>query len=174
MNRFAACGLTAALVLAGASSLAQAADPQRQSEVARRGPDVMPFSLEATKHVFTKTARGGIQQVVATDGSDAEQIRLVRQHLQEIRQQFGNGDFSGPAHIHGHDMPGLAELRAAPPGVVSVAYKPVDGGAQLTYSTQDPKLVAALHRWFDAQLSDHGPDAMEGHQHHHHGEMLKP
>jgi hypothetical protein len=28
-------------------------------------------------------------------------------------------------------------------------------------------LVGALHKWFDAQLSDHGADAMEGHHHDH-------
>jgi hypothetical protein len=70
-------------------------------------------------------------------------------------------------------MPGLAGLKAAKPGQVSIDYKDVDGGAELTYRTADAKLVAALHQWFDAQLSDHGPDAMAGHQHHQHGEMKK-
>jgi hypothetical protein len=27
--------------------------------------------------------------------------------------------------------------------------------------------VAALHKWFDAQVSDHGKDAMKGHNHKH-------
>jgi hypothetical protein len=44
----------------------------------------------------------------------------------------------------------------------------VEAGAKLTYRTSDAKLVAALHRWFDAQLSDHGTDAMAGHSHHDH------
>jgi hypothetical protein len=145
---------------------ARAADVQRQAEVARRGPDVMPFDLKATTHIFTKTERGGIQRVVAKDVSNAVQTRLVREHLREIQQQFTKGDFSGPAHIHGADMPGLAELKAAAPGAVSVSIADVPGGAQLTYTTRDAGLVAALHRWFDAQLSDHGADAMRGHQHH--------
>ena len=29
---------------------------QRQAEVAQRGKDVMPFSLAATTHIFSKTA----------------------------------------------------------------------------------------------------------------------
>ena len=41
-------------------------DAQRQAEVAGRGKDVMPFSLAATTHVFTKTAEGGIQPVSYT------------------------------------------------------------------------------------------------------------
>ena len=169
MNPFWRGCVSSALVLAAATSFAQAADPQRQAEVARRGSAVMPFSLEATKHIFTKTARGGVQQVVAAKGVDAAQVRLVRRHLREIRQQFLHGDFSGPAHIHGPDMPGLAQLQAARPGAISVTYRPVGRGAELTYSTRDPKLVDALHRWFDAQLSDHGKDATAGDHHHHPG-----
>lgn len=149
-----------------AAHMAEMANTQRQAEVARRGVDVMPFSLPATTHIFTKTAEGGLQQVVARKASDSGQVKLVRQHLREIREQFLKGDFSGPAHIHGQDMPGLAELQAARPGQIAIAYKDIRGGAQLTYSTREATLVAALHAWFDAQVSDHGKDAMAGHGHH--------
>lgn len=150
---------------------AQAADAQRQAEVAKLGTDVMPFSLKATTHVFTKTAEGGTQRVVAKSATDSTQVRLVREHLHDIQTQFLKGDFSGPSHIHGNEMPGLADLKAVRPGQVAIDYKDVDGGAELSYRTADAKLVAALHAWFDAQLSDHGADAMAGHQHHQHGEM---
>ena len=149
--------------------VAHAADAQRQADVARLGADVMPFSLAATTHIFTKTSEGGIQRVVARSADDTQQVRLVREHLHDIRAQFLKGDFSGPAHIHGAQMPGLAALRAAKPGQVAIDYKDVKGGAELTYGTADVRLVAALHQWFDAQLSDHGADAMEGNKHHHDG-----
>lgn len=139
------------------------ADAQRQAEVAQRGKKVMPFSLNATTHIFTKNAEGGTQRVVVKKANDAAQVRLVRQHLQDIMDQFLKGDFSGPTHIHGQDMPGLAELQAAKPGQIAIGYKDVKGGAELTYKTSGAHLVAALHKWFDAQLSDHGVDAMEGH-----------
>jgi len=60
-------------------------------------------------------------------------------------------------------MPGLADLKASKPGQIAIAYKEVKGGAQLTYKTSDMSLVPALHKWFDAQLSDYGKDAMAGH-----------
>ncbi|OZI66980.1 aspartate carbamoyltransferase [Bordetella genomosp. 11] len=142
------------------------ADTQRQAEVSRRGKDVMPFSLSATTHIFTRNAEGGVQRVVAKDASDTTQVTLIRQHLQEIRQQFLKGDFSDPSHIHGQDMPGLAELTKARPGQLDIAYQEVEGGAQLIYTTTEPTLVVALHKWFDAQLSDHGKDAIEEHQGH--------
>jgi hypothetical protein len=155
-----------------AAHMKEMADAQRQAEVSGRGKDVMPFSLAATTHIFTKTAVGGVQQVVAKKSADVQQVNLARTHLREIREQFLKGDFSGPSHIHGQDMPGLADLNAAKPGQIAIDYKDVKGGGQLTYKTQDANLAAALHKWFDAQLSDHGKDAIEGHDHH--GAMTKP
>lgn len=76
-------------------------------------------------------------------------------------------DFSGPLHIHGDQMPGLAQFKAAKPGRIAIDYRDVDGGGELSYRTADAQLVSTLHTWFDAQLSDHGPDAMPGHQQHH-------
>lgn len=162
--------LAAALALALAAPITEAADAARQAEVAKRGAEVMPFDLKATTHVFTRTDTGGVQKVVAKDASDAAQVALVRRHLKEIRAQFLAGDFSGPAHIHGADMPGLAALRAARPGQIAIAYRDVPGGAELAYLTRSPRLVHALHEWFDAQLADHGADAMAGDMpmHHHH------
>ena len=145
---------------------------QRQADVAQRGKDVMPFSLAATTHIFSKTTQGGVQQVVVKDASDAEQVQLTRLHLREIREQFLKGDFSGPTRIHGQDMPGLAELKAAGSGQIGIAYADLKDGAELRYTTASPALVTALHRWFDAQLADHGKDAMAGHVGH--GSMKKP
>jgi hypothetical protein len=155
-----------------AAHMKMMADAQRQAAVSERGKDVMPFSLPATTHIFTKTAEGGVQQVVAKKADDAAQVKLVREHLQAIRAQFLAGDFSGPSHIHGMDMPGLAELRAAKPGQIEIAYRETSAGAELNYKTANATLVGALHQWFDAQLSDHGKDAQAGHAHHE--SMMKP
>jgi hypothetical protein len=163
----------ALLVLMVAPVAVHADDARRQADVAARGADVMPFSLKATTHVFTATSDGGTQRVVAKSLTDTKQVDLVRGHLHELQAQFLKGDFSAPTHIHGADMPGLARLKAAKVGQVAIDYKDVDGGAQLTYRTADPKLVEALHAWFDAQLHDHGSDAMAGPMHHHDGEMPK-
>jgi hypothetical protein len=160
--------LALAVTLAAGVAAAQPTDATRQADVARRGADVMPFSLAATQHVFTKTSDGGTQRVVARKASDRTQVKLVRQHLHDIEAQFRRGDFTGPAHIHGDDMPGLAELKSAQPGEIAIRYRDVPGGAELAYRTANPALVTALHAWFDAQLSDHGQDAMAGHEHMHH------
>ncbi len=144
---------------------------QKQAEVSTRGADVMPFSLAATTHIFTKNDSGGVQQVVTKVTADDAQIKLIRQHLQEIKTQFLKGDFSAPSHIHGQEMPGLAQLKAANPGQITIEYKEIHDGAELSYRTADKKLVAALHQWFDAQLSDHGHDATMGPMQH---DSMKP
>ncbi|MES2399535.1 MAG: aspartate carbamoyltransferase [Pseudomonadota bacterium] len=149
-----------------AAHMKMMAEARRQAEVSRLGKDVMPFALAATTHVFSKSDTGGTQQVVAKAAGDDVQIRLIRQHLHAIQAQFLKGNFSGPSHIHGQAMPGLAELKAARPGQIAIGYRDIKDGAELTYKTRDTKMVAALHKWFDAQLSDHGKDAAEGHMHH--------
>lgn len=156
-------------------SPALCADSQRQAEVARLGVAVMPFSVEATTHVFTPTNRGGIQRVTAKNAADGPEVKLVRAHLRAIRLQFLKGDFSGPTHVHGAEMPGLAVLKASQAGQIGIDYEDVDAGAELTYVTSDARLVNALHDWFEAQLADHGSDAAAGHsQHHGHDSTPKP
>ncbi len=132
----------------------------RQERVAEKGARVMPFDLEATTHVYEKTGNGGVQKVVADDPDDAENVAAIREHLREEADAFGRGEFSDPASIHGGDMPGLAELEAGA-GRVEVRYEDLPDGAQIVLESEDPELVAAVHEWFDAQLSDHGDDATE-------------
>ncbi len=58
-------------------------------------------------------------------------------------------------------MPGLAELEAGAERV-EVRYEDLPDGAQIALESEDPDLVAVVHEWFDAQLSDHGNDAEVG------------
>jgi hypothetical protein len=133
----------------------------RQAEVAERGAAVMPFDLEATTHVFTDTDDGGVQVVTADDPEDETQIALIREHLREERDNFAVGDFDDPAAIHGHDMPGVAELSAGYEDV-TVTYADLPAGAELTYTTDSPELIEAIHAWFARQLMDHGAHAEAG------------
>jgi hypothetical protein len=153
---------TAVLAVAMVSACGRDAPlAERQAEVAERGAAVMPFDLEATTHTFKKTDDGGTQIVTADDPADVDQIALIREHLREEEAKFSRGDFSDPAAIHGHDMEGVAELRAGFADV-DVTYLERPDGAQLTYTSSDPDLVRAIHAWFDRQLMDHGRHAEPG------------
>jgi hypothetical protein len=130
----------------------------RQASVHDMGQMVMPFDLGQTTHVFEMTETGGIQDVIADDPSDDDQISLIRQHLQHEASRFRDGDFSDPASLHGSAMPGLAEL-AQGAERIAIEYVDLPNGARLVFAATDSKLVTALHRWFGAQLSDHAADA---------------
>ena len=153
-------GLPALVILAllgAAYMLSPWGEERRQEEVAQRGAQVMPFDLERTTHTFTDLPAGGREVVVSDDG-DAEQIALIRSHLEKEARRFASGDFSDPARIHGEDMPGLAALSAGA-GSIEFHYEELPDGAAIDYRTSNPALVAALHEWFAAQRGDHGEHA---------------
>ena len=127
----------------------------RQAEIAERGAEVMPFDLDTTEHIFTPREDGGLQQVIAHDTDDSEQIALIREHLSEEANHFREGNFDDPAQIHGHSMPGLKELQEHN-GQIEIVYSELPDGAQIEYVTNEPELIEALHHWFEAQVSDHG------------------
>ena len=158
--------LLIALLLTTSAYSAEKASEQRLDEVVQRGSHVMPFNLEQTTHVFSKTEKGGVQQVVVKDPANTEQIKLIREHLTKISHEFQQGDFSNPAKIHGESMPGLDELRKAKSGQINIVYKELPDGAEIDYSTELPVLINAIHQWFDAQLSDHARHAISGHSNH--------
>jgi hypothetical protein len=130
----------------------------QQAMVHDMGHQVMPFDLSQTSHIFEMTESGGVQQVIAKDPDDNAQITLIQQHIQHEAIRFSAGDFSDPTSLHGGDMPGVKELgRGA--AQIKIEYTALSNGAQITFTTQDLQLITAIHRWFGAQLSDHGSDA---------------
>jgi hypothetical protein len=148
--------LTTLGVLAATGMLTSA---NRQAMIHAQGSAVMPFDLDRTTHVFKTTDTGGIEMVIVKDPADSQQIALIQQHLEHETMRFREGDFGDPASIHGRGMPGLAEL-AAGATKITFSYAALPNGAQISYETTDPRLIDALHRWFAAQLADHGHDAM--------------
>ncbi len=146
-----------ALVLVACSGTGAA----RHAEIAAKGAMVMPFDLERTTHIFEKQALGGLQQVISDDG-DSEQVMLIREHLKEEAERFQKGDFHDPAMIHGENMAGLHELTTRS-GELTIAYAELAEGGQITYTAEDPELIAAIHAWFEQQLADHGSHAQSGH-----------
>ncbi|MFJ8645455.1 aspartate carbamoyltransferase [Streptomyces sp. NPDC093546] len=150
-----------AVVLAGGAGCQAAAEPStqdRQRQVARNGATVMPFDLERTTHRFRPEPHGLLEEVRSDAPEDAEQVRLIREHLAHEGERFRRGDYGDPARIHGASMPGLKELEAGA-GRVEITYADRPDGAALRFTTTDPALVDALHRWAAAQTSDHGDHA---------------
>jgi len=121
-------------------------------------PTVMPFDTSKTIHFFRMTESGGVERVVSKDPDARDQVALIQQHLQHEAARFRSGDYSDPAALHGATMPGLNELQSGAPSI-KISYAPLPAGAQITFETADVHLLTAIHRWFGAQLSEHGADA---------------
>ncbi len=64
---FVKTSLLVCLLAAASPWAVEKANETRFNEVAKRGAKVMPFDLEQTTHVFTKTEKGGLQLVIAKD-----------------------------------------------------------------------------------------------------------
>lgn len=145
---------TISLLLGSGAAFAEST----QEHVHRMSHTVMPFDLSKTVHVFRMTESGGVLKVIAKDLRTTDQVALIRQHLQHEARRFRQGDYSDPAALHGAGMPGLAELQAGA-SRIDVSYAEIPAGAEITFATPDLHLLTALHRWFGAQLSEHGADA---------------
>jgi len=131
-----------------------------QEHVHGHGQDVMPFDLARTRHIFQMTEDGGVQQVVTRDGGvDDVQVRLIQHHLMMEATAFQKGDFTDPAHLHGATMPGLQEMQSGAERI-QITYRALAAGAEIRFRSRDIRLITAIHRWFGAQLSEHGADAL--------------
>jgi hypothetical protein len=147
----------AAATLLTLSSLAAAQTVQEH--VHGHGHEVMPFDLAKTVHIFRMTEDGGTQKVVLRGNSpDPEQVHMIQRHLTMEAAEFQNGNFADPAHLHGAGMPGLKEMQAGAADM-QITYRPLPNGAEIRFRAKDIKQITAIHRWFGAQLSEHGPDA---------------
>jgi hypothetical protein len=113
----------------------------------------MPFDQNQATHTFLPSADGGVLELAVHDVS-AKQIALVRSHLLQEAARFARGDYADPAFIHGSAMPGLAALESGAPRI-AVRYFETPTGAAITFATNDPRLVGAIHDWLSAQQHDH-------------------
>lgn len=155
---YLAIAATIIVVAAAALGYQQIQLHHRQSMIHDRGSMVMPFNLSATTHVFNKTSTGGVQRITVDDAGNEADKQKIRSHMQSIADEFDNGNFSDPTALHGESMPGVDVLQAKH-DELNVTYSKIDGGAKITYESQDNEVVNAVQKWFDAQLRDHGEDA---------------
>ena len=129
-----------------------------QEHVHAGSHSVMPFDMSKTLHIFKMTEQGGVESVIARDSVATEQLALVRGHLRHEAAEFQKGNYSDPAALHGASLPGLKKLKEGA-SRIRVSYADLPNGAAITFETTDLHLLTAIHRWFGAQLSEHGADA---------------
>jgi len=130
----------------------------RQHMIHAKSPMVMPFDMDKVTHYFIKNGSGGILRIKTKKLNDTVQTSLIRSHLKKEYTLFSNADFKDPKTLHGMKMPGLKTLSESK-GKFNVEYENLSDGAQIIFSSKESEVVKAIHKWFDAQIKDHGSDA---------------
>lgn len=97
---------------------------------------------------FEATDDGGLEQVVAQDGANREQLDSVRAYLKDEVARFQQGRYEDPARTHGMEMPGSRALEGGY-SRIRVSYADLPSGGQVTYVASDAELVQAIHAWFE-------------------------
>ena len=122
-------------------------------DAVRTGTDLASLDPEKTVSLFQIVVDGGVQEVVARDASDQEQVALIRAHLHRQAKKFSGGDFSDAANLHAEEMAWVADLKAGAEEI-DVRYADLASGARIRYTATKPALVSALHSWLMAQAAD--------------------
>ena len=130
----------------------------KQEHIHDMSHSVMPFDMSKTTHIFKMTERGGVQSVISKDAADHDQIAKIQSHLAREYEDFSKGVYADPAKLHGSSMPGLVDVQTNA-AHIKVTYQTLSNGAELIFDTSDLHALTAIHRWFGAQLSEHGADA---------------
>lgn len=105
------------------------------------------FDRASMTRSYRTTDDGGLEQVVARDPTDRQQLAHVRAYLQEEAARFQQGRYDDPAKAHGMEMPGSKDLEAGY-ARIEVSYAELPNGGQITYLATDRVLVQAVHTWF--------------------------
>jgi hypothetical protein len=117
----------------------------------------MPFDVREATHAFTKTPTGGVQRVVAKSADNTPQIEMIRAHLTRRFLRAGSRAWRRYA--------GACGIASGKGWRTKTRYHDIRSGAEAEYFSDNPKIITAVHDWFDAQLADHGADAVLGHDH---------
>lgn len=119
----------------------------------KRGGMAMGVDQYASEHEFDITSDGGrIELQSKTEDSLA--VSQIRAHMRLIQHAFAAGDFTTPAFVHGHDMPGtrvLTEKR----DLISYTYDDLPRGGEVRIATSDSAARKAIREFLTAQRSEH-------------------
>ena len=132
--------------------------PVRKSDSAfaalqERGHHAMGVDQYASRHRFESLSDGGRIELLLP-GGDSASISRIRTHMRGIAAAFKNGDFSTPAFVHMHAVPGTPDMSAKRDAIEYEA-RDLPTGAELRMRTSDSLALRAIHQFMEFQRSDH-------------------
>jgi hypothetical protein len=151
--------LSAAALVAPALALAgQTPVDTGYPALQRRGRMVMGVDQYTSMHRFDERADGG-RIVLTRSPQDTAGVRIIRQHLAEVARAFRAGDFSDPAAVHAHELPGVAVMRERR-RFIAYTVDTLPGGGAIRLRTRDPAALKAVRQFLAAQRHEHHAGGM--------------
>jgi hypothetical protein len=147
---------TIAIVATSACTRGEPAKPAADSAftaMQKRGGMAMGVDQYTSAHKFDTTPDGGRIEL-QRETSDSLGVAQIRVHLKLIQHAFQAGDFSTPAFVHGHDMPGTAVMTKKR-SAITYSYADLPLGGEVRITSSDPEAIAAIHEFMVAQRSEH-------------------
>ncbi len=118
-----------------------------------RGARVMGVDQYTSLHRFEALPDGGRIELVR-DVDDSAGVRVIREHLRTVADQFAAGDFSASAMVHAREVPGTAVMRARRQSI-RYEFRPLPRGGEVRITTRDPLALRAIHEFLAFQRADH-------------------
>ena len=121
--------------------------------VQERGGMAMGVDQYTSSHKFDITPDGG-RISLQRDVDDSLGVVQIRAHMRLIQHAFEAGDFSTPAFVHAHDMPGT-DVMTKKRGVITYTYQDLPRGGAVVIKTGDEEARSAIAKFLEAQRTEH-------------------
>ncbi len=123
------------------------------AEVQRRGHAAMGVDQYTSTHRFQPLPDGGRIEL-QRDAIDRVGRSRILEHMGEIAEAFGIGDFTVPGFVHTREVPGTTVM-AARKSQIKYVVESLPRGAALRLTTSDSSAIEAIHEFLAFQAHDH-------------------
>jgi len=124
------------------------------SSMIERGDMAMGFDQTKIIHNFVTTATGGEIVIIALDANDIQTISEIRTHVEDIQNEFAQGNFTKPFFIHAQVVPGT-QVMTAKKDMIQYSTRQIEDGDVLILTANDPELLNAIKQFMDFQSIQH-------------------
>ncbi len=123
------------------------------ADVQRRGHVAMGVDQYTSTHRFQPLPDGGRIEL-QRDAIDGVGRSRILEHMGEIAEAFGAGDFTVPGFVHAREVPGTTVM-AARKSQIKYVVESLPRGAALRLTTGDSSAIEAIHEFLAFQTHDH-------------------
>lgn len=123
-----------------------------------RGGMAMGVDQYSSTHKFDVSSDGG-RIALERDSADSLGVAQIRAHMKLILHAFQAGDFSTPALVHAHDMPGTA-MMTKKRDAIKYSYADLPLGGEVRLTSSDAEAIAAIREFMMAQRMEHHAGGM--------------